>query len=619
MKTPILVTLLLATALAAGAAPLLAADGEVSIEAGDRVIGDLASGDVDRVRFHAVDGTRLDLTLRVDGAMPTVNLEEPSGDDASNLPWKSTGAVRRLKGLVLSDSGDHAIRLEGTGDADYSIEMALRLPRSVSDRDDIDDVGFAVLDLGDLPAGVTLRIIATGGVIEEVTDPSGSLDIPSGRRRVDVRVVATGPVKVTVSGREDRRVKVRALVRAVKRAGTEREVVDGSGEPGGGGGGGGDDKDERVAGFVVVRLRDGAEESDFEDRHGTTVVEAVEGTSFFVLEVPEGDDDDDFLSELDVDDDCVENEPLLVSESPEGGQSSVAFTSSESARADVVAQPGFQTVRASAAAAVASGAGVVVAVLDTGVDADHPDLVGRLEPGIDLIDGDLVPDDEADGLDNDGDGLFDEGVGHGTFVAGLIATLAPQVRILPVRVLNSDARGSTAVVARGIVFAVDAGASVINLSLGLRRNSALLQDALSYAKERDVLVVASAGNRGNTGVVDFPANTSEVLSVSAVGAGNVRPAFANAASKVDLVAPGVDILAPHRIGNYARWSGTSFAAPFATAGAAMVLSRNPGIEPRKAGDLLEDTAVSVDAQNPGLAGTLGSGRIDLLNAVQEKP
>ena len=107
-----------------------------------------------------------------------------------------------------------------------------------------------------------------------------------------------------------------------------------------------------------------------------------------------------------------------------------------------------------------------MAVLDTGV-GPHPDLQPVLLPGHDFIDDDNVPDDVGDGLDNDNDGVTDEGVGHGTHVAGIIHAIAPGARILPVRVLDSDAQGSVFAIAQGIRYAVDQKARVINLSLGL--------------------------------------------------------------------------------------------------------------------------------------------------------
>ncbi len=609
----LLLALALAPALAADAA---AADGEVSVEAGDRVTGDVGPGDTDRIRFPGMAGARLSARLAGAGPSPRLVVESPDGADL-----REGDRSGRLRRVLLASSGRYTLRVEGRGPgpASYALETSLRLPRTLRVRGGKGE-DEAILSLGSVPAGTTLGLRAPGGEVESVIDALGEIPLSSARA-VTVQVRASGPVTVEVHLRRRGRPGVRARVRAAERVPVEREVLDGAPPGGGGGGGGGGDDDPRVPGLVAVRLRDGAGDDDVADRHGGRSLGFVEGTAFALLEVPEGVDDDDFLDGLGEDDDCVEKEPLYVSDSPEGGQSNLAFTSSEAARQDVVDQQAFVLTGVGTAQGVAGGAGVVVAILDTGVDASHPDLAGRLLPGFDLVDGDGDPSDAPNGLDDDGDLLVDEGVGHGTFVAGLVAAIAPEANILPVRVLDSDARGSTARVAEGIVRAVDARAKVVNLSLGLRRNSALLQDALSYAKKREVLVVAAAGNRASASAVDFPASLSEVLAVSAVDGAGVRPGFANASSKVDVVAPGVDLLAPFAAAGgapYARWSGTSFAAPFASAGAALVLSHRPGLRPRDAGRALEDSAVPVDAANPGLAGSLGRGRISLPAALQEE-
>jgi len=327
---------------------------------------------------------------------------------------------------------------------------------------------------------------------------------------------------------------------------------------------------------------------------------------------------DDFLEELGLDADVVEREAIFVSESPEGEQSAVPFSASDASKNTVSQQDAFALAGAIEARTLADGAGVVVAILDTGLADGHPDLAGRTLPGYDFVDGDADPADLANGIDDDGDLVVDEGVGHGTLVAGLVASMAPGASILPVRVLDSDARGTSAGVARGIVWAVDAGAKVINLSLGVRQASAVIQDAVNYARQRNILVVASSGNANLVDSVTFPASLGDVLTVAAVDNTGVRAPFSNVGGRVDLVAPGVALTAPWKAGGYGTASGTSFAAPFASAGAALVLSRNPGMRPTDAGKRLVDTAVSVDSLNPAVSGLLGKGRVDLLRAVKPK-
>ena len=211
----------------------------------------------------------------------------------------------------------------------------------------------------------------------------------------------------------------------------------------------------------------------------------------------------------------------------------------------------------------ATGAGSTVAVLDTGAQLDHPALAGRLVPGYDYLDDDADPTDVATGLDVNGNGVVDEAYGHGTFVAGMVALVAPDARIMPLRVLDSDGSGSVFLVAQAIIDATDEGADVINISLGTpqKLKSKLVKDVIGYADDHGVRVIAAAGN-GNTDSYQYPAQNKGVTSVtsSEVDRDEVAP-FANWGSWVDLAAPADHVLGPVPGGGYAWWAGTSMAAP----------------------------------------------------------
>jgi subtilisin family serine protease len=251
----------------------------------------------------------------------------------------------------------------------------------------------------------------------------------------------------------------------------------------------------------------------------------------------------------------------------------------------------------------ATGAGVTVAVLDSGVDAGHPDLAGQVLPGADFVDGST-------------DGRRDF-VGHGTTVAGLIAGrnndtggvagIAPDAKILPVRVLDRENKYDDAtVVAGGLRWAVDHGANVVNISLGGGARSDALADALNYAAVHDVVVVACTGNVApgtNSTEVWYPARESGVVAVAglnsaegiggaAAGAGSaaVPPAGAGGAAPANalwpgsltgpptvLAAPAVNLIGP-RPGGYWKVQGTSFAAPLVAAAAALVRSKWPTLD-----------------------------------------
>lgn len=227
--------------------------------------------------------------------------------------------------------------------------------------------------------------------------------------------------------------------------------------------------------------------------------------------------------------------------------------------------------------ALSRGRGIRVAVLDTGVAADHPALVGSVGPGYDYIGDDADADEEADGLDTSGDGRLDSSYGHGTFVAGLVRLVAPDAQILPMRVLDSDGVGSEVVIAQAIRDAVAAGADVINLSFGGRTSadSAAIDSALYYAENSDVLVVVSAGNGGSAQPL-YPATSGDAVSVTAVDPATGRVAdYASHGSWVELAAPASDVVGPVPGDGYARWSGTSMAAPLVSGQVALVQARAP--------------------------------------------
>lgn len=209
------------------------------------------------------------------------------------------------------------------------------------------------------------------------------------------------------------------------------------------------------------------------------------------------------------------------------------------------------------------GAGVVVAVLDTGVARHHRELRSRLWSGYDYLADDGNPAEVRAGLDTNGNGQVDEAFGHGTFVSGIIALIAPEARILPMRVLDSDGSGSVFLVAQAIVEAVNRGADVINMSLGTpdETRSRLLDQALEYAADHGVHVVAAAGN-ANTDAEQYPATYKKVLSVSSTKLSQAEVSeFANWGKWVDVAAPADRLRGPFPGGRYARWAGTSMAAP----------------------------------------------------------
>jgi thermitase len=218
--------------------------------------------------------------------------------------------------------------------------------------------------------------------------------------------------------------------------------------------------------------------------------------------------------------------------------------------------------------ALPSGQTVIVAVIDSGVCLNHPDLQGRIIVGYDFVDN-----------DNDPSDVF----GHGCGVAGVIAAnanngigiagVAPNAQIMPLRVLDAQGLGNYSNIASAIVYAADNGANIINLSLAGSNNSSILQQAVAYAIAHGVVVIAAAGNFNSPNTF-YPAAYPSVIAVGSVDVNLQRSSFSNYGTFVDVYAPGRDILSTSINGDYAFNSGTSFAAPIVAGLTALTESFN---------------------------------------------
>lgn len=279
----------------------------------------------------------------------------------------------------------------------------------------------------------------------------------------------------------------------------------------------------------------------------------------------------------------------------------------------VGSQWGWERLGGNDLAEVGNGQGVTVAVLDTGVDAAHPDLGGRVLPG-------------WDSMVETGDGRVDPN-GHGTHVAGIIAAtadnatgvagVAPAVDILPVRVLDASGNGDDDELAYGIIWAVDHGADILNLSIGGAVPSSLLEGSIDYALSKNVLVVVAAGNNGATGnEPSYPGAYAQVLAVGATDSSDRRSLFSNTGSYLDLTAPGSWIVSTWPGGRYQTSSGTSMAAPFVAAAAALLQART-GVQGRALGELL--VAGAVDLGPTGHDDAFGAGLVNPLAAIGRTP
>lgn len=302
-------------------------------------------------------------------------------------------------------------------------------------------------------------------------------------------------------------------------------------------------------------------------------------------------------------------------------------------------QPATQIVRISQAQSTfnVTGAGVVVADIDTGVDPTHPALQAVLLQGYDFTRNQPGaselndPQPSNNGCSScptvnqysvvhpsssgpkqssaalvDGDGGSD--FGHGTMVVGIIHLTAPQAQILPLKSFQSNGTGNLSDILRAIYYAVQNHANVINMSFDLTTASTELNDAIGYASSNNVILVASAGNDGKEEIV-YPAGIGNVMGVASTNDLDQRSSFSNYGNQVVWVAaPGEAIVTTYPYATYSAGWGTSFSAPFVSGTAALLLSAQPKLNPNQA---------ATDISNAVWIGpNMGYGRLDVFRSLQ---
>ncbi len=303
---------------------------------------------------------------------------------------------------------------------------------------------------------------------------------------------------------------------------------------------------------------------------------------------------------------------------PQGGRPGVRVHSDTSsllgsAPNDPMYDSQWALVKIDAASAwkISTGRNVTIAVIDSGVDLDHPEFAARILDGYDFVNEDTVADDDY---------------GHGTLVAGVaaaaannnrgIAGLAWNARIMPVKVLDGQGQGVSSDLTCALYWAADQGAHIINISIISFGPSFGMQSALNYAANKGVLTFAAAGNlfeQGNP--VTYPAAQEGVIAVGATDKDDSHASFSSAGSFVDISAPGVSIysLFPPSHDEYRAVRGTSLASPHAAALAALVLSAAPGLSSAEVESIILQSAV--DLGETGQDGKFGYGRIDASAAM----
>jgi subtilisin family serine protease len=335
----------------------------------------------------------------------------------------------------------------------------------------------------------------------------------------------------------------------------------------------------------------------------------------YLLRILNGSSPDNLAAGMLHDQRVIYAEPNLLFQAPEARQAYSWAVGGDAG--SYVAQWAPADMNLPAAQAVTRGAGITVAVLDTGVDANHPALAGHLLPGYDFVDMDGDPSEV--GVPGQ-----DLGYGHGTHVTGLVALAAPDARILPLRVLDPQGVGNIWVLTEALAYAMNPdgnpathdGADVINLSLSIPIESQLLRDTLQAVTcatgaggpssmsclapdGRGAVVVEAAGNSGST-TPEYPAGDSiqGAISVGASTQSDTLASFSNRGSWVNVVAPGDHILSTIPGGLYATWSGTSMAAPLVAGVAALVRAAYPALTPSQVVQRIESTADNIGGPVP---------------------
>ena len=273
-------------------------------------------------------------------------------------------------------------------------------------------------------------------------------------------------------------------------------------------------------------------------------------------------------------------------------------------------------INALAAWAISSGSDVTIAVLDSGVDVEHPDLAARIVRGYDFV--------------NDDDNADDDN-GHGTHVAGIaaaisnngigIAGLAWNANIMPLKILNRSGIGTVSNLVRAICWAVTERADIINMSLSSPFISHTAYTAVDYAISQGIVLFAAAGNHSQRGnPILYPAAYKRVIAVAATDHDDLQAKFSNTGTYVDIAAPGVDILSTDTRAGQSIWaykSGTSMSSAYAAGLAALILSVDPDLSPDQVKTVIIDSVV--DLGDPGRDVVFGYGRIDVAAALSVLP
>ncbi len=353
---------------------------------------------------------------------------------------------------------------------------------------------------------------------------------------------------------------------------------------------------------VLVKLKNtGIKAQTFSAKYQTNVKKIIPNINVMVMEIPANQRSADFIKTLSSDKDVLFAEPDIKVELDEIEFNDPQFKD----------QYALKKVEAQKAWDINQGSSdVVIAIVDTGVDLEHPDLKGKLLTGYNAI---------APGTDPKDDSR------HGTHVAGIasaignnsvgISGIAPKCKILPVKVLGNGS-GSIATIADGLIWAANNGADVVNMSLGTYTEEKTLGEAVKYALSKNVVCIATMGN-DNIERRRFPAGFTGMIAVGSTDENDKKSTFSNFGNWITVSAPGTNILStlPTYMSpsGYGRLSGTSMAAPLVTGLAALVRSQSKNLSPENISKLLKSSAD--DLGDSGFDNIYGAGRVNAFKAL----
>jgi subtilisin family serine protease len=273
-----------------------------------------------------------------------------------------------------------------------------------------------------------------------------------------------------------------------------------------------------------------------------------------------------------------------------------------------------QQINWTSTVAAAPGRTVRVAILDTGLASQQTALWSKVVAEVNLIEPGTPAYDRPTGVDSNQNGFPDEGVGHGSMVAGLVDVVSPNTQLVIARICDSDGNATAWTIIKGLAFAATSGAEIANVSLGSLAQITALSDTMEWCESQRLLVVASIGN-DSLPQASYPGRISRVVCVAGLNADDTKASFSNWDGKADVAAPAVGLASQYWDGGLAVWSGTSFAAPLVTGAIAEYVRRAPTrLSPNVIRTAVDRSVDNIDSINPTYTRGLG-GRLNVTRLV----